>query len=134
MATTRNAIRKDTGQTLRGGARPGAGRKKGGKNSVNKGLDRELQRVVDESPDGKDLTALVLHQRVYSNPRVPFAIRQKAAQIALPYETERLAATKLTGADGGPIEHRITAARDELERKLLKTASKTGTKLPSKLE
>ena len=90
----------------RGGARVGAGRKKGAATTRTREIaDREMQagltpleymlQVMRREPspdlDDKDMLAAV-------------ALRFEAAKAAAPYMHPRLAAVEVTGQDGGPIE------------------------------
>jgi hypothetical protein len=85
---------------IKGGKRPGAGRKKGIPNKVTAAkaaaiaasgltpLDYMLSVMRDESADPER--------------------RDRAAVAAAPYAHPRLAAIEHTGKDGKPIEHSIT--------------------------
>lgn len=101
---------------VRGGWRPGAGRKKGSKQKVDISLDRRIQMAIDKG--GPPQEAYELFKRVYQDPSVPSAVRLRAAEKAILHEKPRLATTEVSGPNGGPIEHRITDARESLKRKL----------------
>ena len=90
----------------RGGARVGAGRKKGAATTKPREIaDREMQagltpleymlhvmrREPAEDLDAKDYLTAV-------------SLRFEAAKAAAPYMHPRLAAVEVTGQDGGPIE------------------------------
>jgi len=97
----------------RGGARVGAGRKKGAATTKTREIaDREMQagltpleymlQVMRREPspalDAKDMLAAVV-------------LRFEAAKASAPYMHPRLTAVEVTGQDGGPIE---TVTRIEL--------------------
>jgi len=88
-------------------------------------LDAILNKIeaeaIAEAPDGE--TALRLLQAVYRNKRAPLSIRMRAAALALPYESPKLAVTALLHD-----EHSFGAALDRaIERsnqtKLLELAA-----------
>ncbi len=85
-------------QTGRGGARPGAGRKKGQRNK------KTAARLAAIEASG--LTPLDFLITVMRAADVPLDMRFDAAKSAAPYVHPKLAAIEHTGKDGGPIETR----------------------------
>lgn len=88
---------------IKGGARPGAGRKKGEPNKRT----AEIQQAVEQS----GLTPLEYMLSVMRNESEDSPRRLAAAQAAAPYVHAKLASIELTGKDGGALE---TITRVEL--------------------
>lgn len=102
-----------------GGSRPGAGRPTGRKNAKTIELEALCQAALKKAkPAEGELCAIEFFRAVYRDETLPYSVRSHAADKALPYESPRLAATTLTGPNGGPIETRLTDARSELAGKL----------------
>lgn len=94
----------------RGGARDGAGRKPGAQNRIN--------AEVKAKALAGGITPLEYMLSVMRDDKAETSRRDEMAKAAAPYCHPRLAATELTGPDGGPIDVRLRSARDELARKL----------------
>jgi hypothetical protein len=107
-----------------GGKRENAGKPKGRKNSKTLEFEAHCQDALQKAKvrDG-ELSAVEFFRSIYRDDRLPYSIRSHAADKALPYESPRLAATTLSGPNGGPIEARLTDARAELHRKLSRQES-----------
>lgn len=78
-----------------GGARPGAGRKPGGKNRKTVEREKAVTEALDELSQAIGLDAfegdgLALMQLIYRTPG-PIALRFEAAKAALPFERPKLA-------------------------------------------
>jgi hypothetical protein len=105
------AEKQSTG--IKGGKRPGAGRKKGVPNKRTAEVQAKVEAsgvtplefmlsiMRNEPPETQDLRVALDYQ----------AMRFEAAKAAAPYVHARLAAVELTGKDGGPVE---TVSRVEL--------------------
>ena len=100
----------------KGGARPGAGRKKGGKNAKSAAIAQKaaaagitpLEYMLDlmrkEPPEDAEPATLVSYA----------ALRFEAAKAAAPYVHPRLAAVEHSGKDGGPFLVKFESADDAL--------------------
>lgn len=95
----------------RGGARPGAGRKKGSATAKT--------REIADRAASEGITPLEYMLEVMRRPsdhedeRIQLAreaMRFEAAKAAAPYMHPRLAAVEHTGKDGGPIDHSLEVA------------------------
>lgn len=84
----------------KGGARPGAGRKKGEPNRRT----IETQAKAQES----GITPLDYMLNVMRNDLEEPRARLAAAQAAAPYVHAKLSSIELSGKDGGPIDHSLT--------------------------
>lgn len=104
----------------KGGPRPGAGRPKGSKTSVDVKLDNYINQVINKG--GPVESAKDLFTRIYKDPKVPAAIRRACAKQTMPYEDPKFKSSELV-KDGGSVERRISNARETLESKLLQVAS-----------
>lgn len=80
----------------RGGARPGAGRKRGVPNKAT------ISRQAAVAASGE--TPLDYMLRVMRNPMFKSERRDEMAKAAAPYVHPKLAAVQHTGRDGGPIQ------------------------------
>jgi hypothetical protein len=87
---------------MRGGKRPGAGRKPGALGKITIEREQALARASGEI--GPTASAHELLKAVYSNPALDLRLRAHCAARAIPYEMPR--ALQITGRDGGAIEHR----------------------------
>jgi hypothetical protein len=85
---------------MKGGARPGAGRKK----SVPNKRTRELQVRVEAS----GLSPLDYMLTVMRDKKAAPMLRFEAAKQAAPYVHSRLSAIEHSGPDGKPIQHELT--------------------------
>ncbi len=95
-----------------GGARPGAGRKKGVPNT------RTQERVAKAEASGlmpHDFLLAVSRGEVFDGYRPTFTERMKAATDAANYFAAKLASIEVTGRDGGPIEAVAIITDDPLE-------------------
>lgn len=98
----------------KGGARQGAGRKRGGKNAKSAEIAQKaaaagltpLEYMLDilrgKPPEGADVVQILAYE----------SMRFEAAKAAAPYVHPRLAAVEHSGKDGGPLEiiHRMANA------------------------
>ena len=83
----------------KGGARPGAGRKKGEPNK------RTAEAQVKAEATGiMPLDYMLSVMRNSDDERM----RMSAAQAAAPYVHAKLSSIEVSGADGGPIDHSLT--------------------------
>ena len=82
---------------MRGGKRPGAGRKAGVPNKRT----RELQAMAERAPD--EGTPLEFLTATYRDNTVPFDLRLEAAKAAAPFVHPRLAAVTLRGDEDNPV-------------------------------
>lgn len=93
----------------RGGARPGAGRKKGAATQKTREIaDREAQNGL--TPLEYMLQVMRTEPSADLEPREMLnavSLRFEAAKAAAPYMHPRLAAVEHSGPDGGAIEHSI---------------------------
>lgn len=87
----------------KGGARPGAGRKKGEPNKRT----AEAQAKTEET----GVTPLEYMLEVMRNPLEEPRVRLGAAQAAAPYVHAKLSSVEVSGKDGGPMQ---TVTRIEL--------------------
>lgn len=87
---------------IKGGARPGAGRKKGEPNKRT----AEIQQAVEQS----GLTPLEYMLRVMRDDSQDDQRRLAAANMAAPFVHARLSSVeaKVTGADGGALDMNVT--------------------------
>lgn len=92
---------------MRGGARPGAGRKKGTKNTAT--LDRQRAiadmtvKLREALPNVFEGNAHELLMAIYKNEDLPLPTRIDAAKAAIPHETPRLAAVEHSGNQEKPL-------------------------------
>ncbi len=82
---------------MRGGKRPGAGRKAGVPNKRT----RELQAMAERAPD--EGTPLEFLTSVFRDEAVDLGMRLEAAKAAAPFVHPRLAAVTLAGDPDNPI-------------------------------
>lgn len=94
----------------RGGAREGAGRKAG---SVNKASAEALEAAKESGETPLEYMLRVMRDSTAEGPR-----RDDMAKAAAPYLHPKLASIEHSGPNGGPIEHRMRAAKGELAGKL----------------
>lgn len=87
----------------RGGARKGAGRKKGSPNRKTMQIQQEIER--------SGLTPLEYMLEVMRDPNEESQKRLSAANMAAPYCHAKLSSVELTGKDGAPMQ---TVTRIEL--------------------
>lgn len=89
----------------KGGFRPGAGRKKGGKNQATR------EAMAEAAKGGvlpRDYMLGVMRDETQ-----PVERRDRMAAAVAPYVHPKLQTTTLTGADGGPIN--VTVTKKELD-------------------
>jgi hypothetical protein len=69
------------------------------------------------SLEEEDVTSLRFLQAIYRNPEVPLSVRMRAASIALPFESPKLAvvATVNAGDFADQLERAINASRKIIE-------------------
>jgi hypothetical protein len=77
--------------------------------------DEPRPSEIDLPPDGISLDLL---RAVYRNPCIPLATRIRAAGLAIPYETPKLAVTGIVEADGD-----IAAILDRRIKRLQESSS-----------
>lgn len=82
-----------------GGARPGAGRKKG---QVSKATARRKE-IADQAIES-GLTPLEFMLQAMRDESHEFGVRLDAAKSAAPYVHPRLSAVAHEGSDGGPLQ------------------------------
>jgi len=91
----------------RGGARPGAGRKAGAKNSRTVEREQAMQAMAEqiEQAIGEPFTgdAHALLMAVYKDPSHDWELRIDAAKAAIGYEKPKLASVEASGPEGGPL-------------------------------
>ena len=80
----------------RGGARPGAGRKKGSATAKTREI---ADRAIEEG-----VSPLEYMLKVMRDPAAEYARRDDMAKAAAPYVHPKLAAVEHTGKSGGPIQ------------------------------
>lgn len=103
----------------RGGAREGAGRPAGRKNSSTIELERLSQDALRRGkPKDGELTSLEFFRAIYRDEHLPYATRAHAASKAMPYEHSQLRAVEHSGPDGGPIAFRAELVRTEIAGEL----------------
>lgn len=104
-------LENNQGKSSHGGARPGAGRKKGSATART--------REIADKAISEGLTPLEYMLEVMRRPSdhedekiqlAREAMRFEAAKAAAPYMHPRLAAVEHTGKDGGPIDHSLEVA------------------------
>lgn len=108
-------------QSGRGGARSGAGRKKGSLGQRTR-LIAEAAIVVGDAPLNVLLSVM---RKAYADGDLPLAL--DAAKAAAPFCHPRLAAIEHTGKDGGAIETRDVTARDRIAGKIARMSPKGGS-------
>ncbi len=95
-----------------GGARPGAGRKKGVPNT------RTQERVAKAEASGlmpHEFLLAVMRGQAFGDYTPTFQERQRAATDVANYYAPKLASMEVTGRDGGPIEAVAIVTDDPLE-------------------
>lgn len=90
---------------MRGGKRPGAGRKKG---TPNKASAARQERIAAGGETPLDYMLRVMRNRKASDAR-----RDEMAKAAAPYVHPKLASMQHSGPNGGPIEIDLTGLSDE---------------------
>lgn len=98
----------------KGGARKGAGRKPGVQNKIN--AEAKAKAIAG------GITPLEYMLGVMRDEKADKSRRDEMAKASAPYCHPRLAAIEHSGPEGGPIEHRLSAAKDTLARKLARLA------------
>jgi hypothetical protein len=101
---------------MKGGKRPGAGRKPGGRNR------RTLEAIAAAEASG--ITPLEYMLRVMRNKRSGAAVRLDAAKSAAPYVHARLASIEHKGNGDHPIEHTVKADAKQVAELLAAVQSK----------
>lgn len=88
---------------MRGGARPGSGRKKGSKNTSTikreESLKLAVELVTTMTPNCFEGDSHALLMAVYKNQDLPLATRLDAAKAAICFEKPRLGSTNLSVDD-----------------------------------
>lgn len=118
----------------KGGARPGAGRKKG---SPNKASQKRQEQIA--STGSTPLDVIIRRMRYHESLAIQ-ALEAKdtaegerhlreaddAARAAAPYVHPKLQAIQHTGRAGGPIEMREVPARDAVASRIARLAARRG--------
>jgi hypothetical protein len=93
----------------KGGARPGAGRRPGGRNTKSREIaDKAAAEGITPL---EYMLSLVRMDSAHDNEKIQTAreaLRFEAAKAAAPYMHPRLAAVEHTGPDGGPMQMGVT--------------------------
>jgi hypothetical protein len=103
-----------------GGARPGAGRKKGGLT----GRTREVAEKI--AARGKTPLEVMITIMRRAERKKDDAMALDAAKAAAPYMHPRLASVEHSGPNGGPIETAQVSPRDRIARRLACLAPRGG--------
>ena len=85
---------------MRGGRRPGAGRKKGSRNRASIAREREIA--------ASGLTPPAYMPAIMRDNTQPMAVRMEIAKAAAPYVHPRLATVEQSGNHGESLPHHIT--------------------------
>lgn len=108
-------------------ATPRTGRPRGRpKNARNKRTAETVAKAAQLGMLPHEFLCAVAQGRKIGDHVPTFAERMVAARDAAPYYAPKLAATEVSGPDGGPIQHRISSAQAELEGKLARLAERLG--------
>lgn len=97
-----------TEKAKKGGARAGAGRKKG--------VPNKRTQLVQDAVAASGITPLDFMLKVMRDPKKPFDMRLDAAKAAAPYVHAKLQSVEVSGKGGGAIE--IT----QITRKIVRPA------------
>ena len=102
----------------RGGARQGAGRKKGSTNQRIKRLRSEMRavalRIKQVIPEAFDGDGHALMVAIYKDPDMPIDLRLEAAKAAVRYEKPALSSVEHSGVVGQVYVARMPAKVDDL--------------------
>ncbi len=101
----------DTPKKKRGGARKGAGRKKGVPTKFNQLLDEKRAAIIASGNDPVDFLIAVMQ-----DPEIILGARLRAAESALPYVRPRLAQVENTGS--ATVKHEFAMSDNEFARRI----------------
>tara|TARA_R110000822_G_scaffold62916_10_gene154883 strand:+ start:5974 stop:6351 length:378 start_codon:yes stop_codon:yes gene_type:complete len=114
---------------MKGGARPGAGRKKGSKNEASKKREESVklaaQLVAEFMPNAFAGDSHALLMAVYKNQDLPLLVRIDAAKAAIGFEKPRLSATNVTLDDKRDPEQFTEAELEIIVREGIARAAQT---------
>jgi hypothetical protein len=105
------------------GSAPGerrGGRQRGTPNKRTEALAQAQAEASEKitaalGPDAFDADALSFLQVIYRDKKQAVEVRLQAARAAISFETPQLAATELSGPNGGPIETREITNEDRVK-------------------
>jgi hypothetical protein len=109
-------------QSRKGGARPGAGRKKGSRNKATIQAKRALSELAQEhTQTALDALVMVARQGESESARVAAAVAILDRGYGRPVQ-----AVEATGAEGGPIQFEEVSARERIAGRIARAAARAG--------
>lgn len=119
----------------RGGARPGAGKKKGSKNKRT--IYKEMLKAEilgtpllpplpgdAEETNRKKITAVQYFEAVLNNPKMPESYKMEAAKALAPYQSPKLATVTVKGDSNNPLRNVNTNVTPEQFRDMARDVLK----------